>query len=94
MAPGEWPGDEVNVVASDTGFTLSAISQFAMSDMALILGSGSTGIQVNGAADSDFRDLYFTGASASYGVSINGDTGLEQHWTDCGSGTSAGPRST
>jgi lysophospholipase L1-like esterase len=73
----------INVPASGTGITVSNVSQLQLSGMAFSLGSGSLGIQVNGAANSNFSDLWFTGSAAAGAVSINGDDNTEQDWTNC-----------
>ena len=79
---GSGPGTVINVIAGDTAFTLSNPASFSMSDLALSLGAASLGLNVNGASDSHFWNLKFTGSTATGGVLINGDDATEQHWSD------------
>jgi hypothetical protein len=79
---GSGEGTIINVPAAGTGITLNNPSQFTLRDMSFSLGASSLGIQVNGAVDSTFQDLYATGANAAGFVKVNGDDATEQHWTD------------
>jgi hypothetical protein len=72
----------VNVVTGATGFLIIGATQLTISDMQFVIGSGSKAIGVTGASDYHGRDLWMTGSSAAGGILINGDSGLEQHWTD------------
>lgn len=72
----------INPVTSGTGITLTGPGQVRVSDMAFNLPSGGLAIQVNGAYDSTFENLWVTGSSAAGGISVNGDDATEQNWVN------------
>jgi hypothetical protein len=76
-------GTIINVPNGDTGITISNPTELTLASMSFSLGTGSLAILVNGAADSHFHDLWFTGSAAAGGVQVNGDDATEQHWSDC-----------
>lgn len=75
-------GTVINVLAGQTGFIINNVAQLELSDMAFSLAASSLAIQVNGAEDSNFHDLWLTGSTASGGISINGDDLTEQTYRD------------
>lgn len=84
---GSGPATQITVPAGVTGLTVALTpgqNGVYVSDMSFAaIGAGSLGLAVNGAADSWYERLYFSGSSAAGGVAVNGDDATEQHWTDC-----------
>ena len=76
---GSGPSTVVNIVTGDTAFTLNDVVKFNLSDM--LLSGGAFALNVVGAADSHFWNLYITGQTSG-GIKINGDHSTEQHWAD------------
>jgi len=97
LAPGEWYvggagitqndrtlrgsgyGTVINGPVGGTTLTLSGPGQCTVSDMTFK--GGDYAIKVNGAYDTDFKNLHITGQKLG-GVRIDGDLATEQHWTD------------
>lgn len=76
---GEGVGTVLNTVTGGTGITVTGPGNLVVSDMHIK--GGDLGIVVNGAYDSTFRDLLFTGQAAG-GIQIDGDLATEQNYVN------------
>lgn len=76
---GSGTGTVLNVITGFNGFTITGPGNLQISDM--LLTGGNYGLVVNGAYDSDFRNLWLK-AHTLGGIKINGDAATEQNYKD------------
>ena len=79
---GSGPATVLNVVSGGTGLTVQAPSVPGLIRVSnMMISGGAQGLVINGAGESYFWDLYFTGQTTG-SIYVDGDYATETHFTD------------